>query len=94
MHSLARYSDLLDFEIIDFYDTKFSGNMGKTYKELQDIDTEKIVKNFDNIDWENDFDTVILGHVSLISKTLHRDFEKEIIDMCSKYGKNYFLVKI
>ena len=40
MHSLARFSDLLNFEILDFYDTKFSGNMGKGIRELQEIDSE------------------------------------------------------
>lgn len=93
MHSLARFSDLLNFEILDFYDTKFSGNMGKGIRELQQIDSDIIIKNYDNIDWNAEFDTIILGHVGIISRTLKRDFESEIIEKCRKYKKNLFSCK-
>lgn len=93
MHSLARFSDLLNFEIEDFYDTKFSGNVGKSVYELQNIESSRIIKSFDNINWNDDFDTVILGHVSLISKALGRDFEAEIIEKCQCYKKNLFSCK-
>ena len=49
-----------------------------------------IVQNIDNLNWNTDFDTVILGHNSLISKAVGRDFEDEIIQKCEYYNKKLF----
>ena len=91
MHSLARFRDLLVFDIYGIYDTKYSGNVGKSMAELQGIeDYEIFVKDINEVDWEDDFDTVILGHTSTISKAVGKDYEKDIIDKCIKYGKQLF----
>ncbi|MDD6261770.1 MAG: S8 family serine peptidase [Clostridiales bacterium] len=93
MHSLARFEDLLGFDVYGFYDTKFSGQVGRTVSELQQISCPKhdfIVQNIDKLDWNADFDTIILGHTSLLSKATRRNFEEEIISKCQKYGKKLF----
>ena len=93
MHSLARYENMLDFSIAGFYDTKFSGHVGvpiHTLQKIDNIDDSKKVLNIDKLDWSSDFDTVILGHTSLISKAIGRDFETDIINKCEKYNKKLF----
>lgn len=92
MHSLARYEDMLDFKISGFYDTKFSGQVGMAVQELQKLDSSNVqkVQNIDKLDWNMDFDTVILGHNSLLSQTIGRDFEAEIIQKCEYYNKKLF----
>lgn len=93
MHSLARFEDLLGFEIYGFYDTKFSGQVGRTVSKLQNISCSKhdyIIQNIDKLDWDADFDTIILGHTTLLSKATRRNYEEEILSKCHKYGKKLF----
>ena len=92
MHSLARYEDMLQFQILGFYDTKYSGQVGYSVNILQKTNSknEHIIQNIDKIDWGADFDTVILGHTSLISNAIGRDYEAEIISNCERYNKKLF----
>lgn len=91
MHSLARYEDLLSFEVLGYYDTKYSGQIEKKISDLQNIrDNEKIIHSYEKIDWEADFDTVILGHISEISHAVGFDFEEYIVQKCLKYQKKLF----
>lgn len=93
MHSLARYEDLLDFEIFGFYDVKFSGQIGRDVSELQKIPDSKcehFVENIENLDWNSAFDTMILGHTTLLSKATGKNYEDMIISQCEKYGKKLF----
>ena len=90
VHSLARYKDLLQFDINDFYDVKYTGNVGKTLRELQGIDNQygqKRIKSIDTLDWEDDFDTIILGHVSQLSNLVGENYTSYIINNCIKYNK-------
>lgn len=62
MHSLIRFSHLLNFKIVGVYDCKFSANIGATTKRLMDDDVLDIkIGNINQVDW-NEFDTIILGH--------------------------------
>lgn len=63
IHSLIRYQDLLSFQIIDVYDTKFSARVGAYTNKLLGIFNVKNyrVKNIDDIDWDS-FDAIIVGH--------------------------------
>ncbi len=90
MHSLARYEDLLDFKIVDFYDTKYSYNVGKVISESID---NKIIKNILSLDWNSDFDTFILGHNSIISESIGIDIESYIVKKCIENNKNLFSCK-
>lgn len=93
MHSLARFDDLLRFDIYGFYDTKYSGQVGRSVSDLQKISYPKhdyIIQNIDKLDWNADFDTIILGHTSLLSKAVKKNYEEEIISKCKKYGKKLF----
>lgn len=90
MHSLARFSDMLDFKIHGFYDVKYSCQVGRSIYELQNIENHTIIKNIDTLNWDETFDTVILGHTNTLSQSLHRNLESEIIEKCIKHGKNLF----
>lgn len=91
IHSLARYRDLLSFEIAGYYDAKYNLNVGSEVGKL--IGTEEsigIIKNIDNLDWGDSFDTVICGHCIELSAYCKRDFLKEIRDSCQLYGKKLY----
>lgn len=93
MHSLARFNKLLNFEVANYYDVGCLGNVGKSVgnilsgtKNLSD----KMILNYDQIEWESNFDTVILGHTKDISSIIGRDLIKEVLDNCIKYKKNLY----
>lgn len=92
IHSIIRYSDLLIFDVIDVYDSKYLGNCGKSTSQLLHIDLQKdyVVKNIDTIEWRDDFDTIILGHLRELKELLGKDILKDIINKCIQYGKNIY----
>ena len=88
MHSIIKFRHLLDFTINDVYDLRISGNVGK---KLSKYNAEKItVKNIDHLDWNSNFDTIILGHTDKLQKLTKKDITKEIIEQCEKHQKNIF----
>lgn len=94
MHSLVRATDLLDFDIVGIYDTKYSGNIGMSvnrilknwnHSELQ------IVQNIRNIQLEK-FDTLILGHVDKLNQftQIQRDIA-QLVNLMVAEGKNIYV---
>lgn len=78
MHSLIRYSHLLDFEIVDIYDVKYSANVGANTSFLlndNSIQNHKI-KNINSIDWES-FDALIIGHIDRLSNLIDNQALRE-----------------
>ena len=69
MHSLIRYQNLLSFDVVDVYDSKYSTNIGATTDHLLKCKNKKdfLIKNIKDICWDN-FDTLILGHLDELSK--------------------------
>lgn len=92
MHSIARYQDLLTFELQGVYDTKYSGQIGLPVSKILrgTVENDHIVQNFDNLDWEGDFDAVVLGHVDLISETMGTDLLAQVIELCIEHRKNIY----
>lgn len=93
MHSLIRYYEMLDFEIDGIYDTKYTGTVGATTthllkdKRLKDI----LVENVSEINWSNDFDTLILGHTDELSNlTFQVDIKQKILSDALRYNKNIY----
>lgn len=92
MHSLVRYSGMLDFEIASIYDSKFSGTVGSTAAHLmRDDKVPNIdIKSIEKIDWD-DFDTLILGHTDELSSLINKkDLRDRLISDAEKYHKNIF----
>ncbi len=87
IQNMLIFDHLLKFEIIDAYDTKYLQNVGK---EVSGKRKKYTIKNFENINWNSSFDTVILGHSKELSNSLHEDFIKYILDMAIRYKKNVY----
>lgn len=90
VHSLIRKSELLLPEILHVYDTKYSGIIGVAIEKICHIDTKLMVEDYLKIDWESDFDTVILGNLErkiFLEKT---DYLNYFLDKCAQYGKNIY----
>ena len=64
MHSLIRFSQLLDFDIVDIYDVKYSLKVHASTNVLlkENLTNNYIIKDINNIKWEN-IDTLIIGHL-------------------------------
>lgn len=91
MHSIARYEKDLKFEVVGYYDTKYSRNVGKSVSEISGgCATNEYIKDIETLDWESQFDTFILGHTSVISEVMGCNFEEQIIEKIKKYKKNIF----
>lgn len=90
MRVIAHNEDLLKFVIHNYFDLKYSRNVGKTTLGIENNEKTKIIYDFDALNWHEDFDTVILGHTSTMSNAIGRNLEFEIINMCKKFGKKLF----
>lgn len=83
LQALLRYKDLLTFQIAGVYDEKMLGNVGKEV-------FGEVVQSYDRINWNDDFDTIILScSVQLSSVTKHL-YMPEIVKLASKYNKNVY----
>jgi uncharacterized NAD-dependent epimerase/dehydratase family protein len=77
MHSIIRFSDLLDFEVVDVYDSKYSANVGSTTDHImKDSVPGFIIKNIDQINWDA-FDTLILGHLNELTDLINKGVLRE-----------------
>lgn len=91
MHSLIRFPELLEFELVDVYDLKYSANVGAYTNNILDIvsDRNYLIKNIYDIDWES-FDTFILGHMDeYIQVAKIPNFREKLIDEILKHKKIY-----
>lgn len=86
--SLLRFSGLLDFEITDVFDTKFSGNLGDTIQGL-DTNNSYLIKNIKDCAWTG-FDAFILGHTHELEYFSRENIRKNIIELCRDHGVNLF----
>lgn len=84
--------DLLHFEITGVFDVEQFGRIGRKVKEMSYgsniIDTE--LCSYKDINWESGFDTVILGHSTMLKKLLGIDFIDYFIEKCILYHKNIY----
>lgn len=93
MHSLIRFSELLDFEIIDVYDSKYSATVGMSTNKLMKSEecVNHTVRNISEIDW-NSFDTLIIGHIQKLSGLASLAVSKdELISEAIKNNKKIYM---
>ena len=64
IHSLIRFQDMLSFSIVDIYDIKYSGQIGRSVSDILRMESapNHIIKNIVDVDWDS-FDTLIVGHI-------------------------------
>lgn len=69
MHSLMSFSELTKINVIGIYDIKYSKVFNSKIKQLIPYtDSEICIKDYADIDWGDDFDTLILGHCGEINR--------------------------
>ncbi|NMA85344.1 MAG: S8 family serine peptidase [Epulopiscium sp.] len=81
MHSIVRFSDMLAFELVDVYETKYSGLISAHTDTLLKEKCSKnfAIRNINDIDW-NSFDTFILGHIDEYTSVLGQTgFKEELV---------------
>lgn len=90
--ALLGNKDLLDFEIVGVFDTRLSKNIGKRAEKV--VFGKSIVNNniqsIDEIDWNSEFDTVILGHVENVSKQYKFDFLEKFLKLSKEHNKSLY----
>lgn len=82
--AITRNQSELTFNLFGVYDSKYNINIGK------EIGTGIKILDIDRLDWHDNFDTVILGHVGELSHLTKTDYYKRIVENCKKYNKNLF----
>lgn len=83
IHSLIHNQDLLDFKITGIYDAARLGNVGRSIGDFK-------IKDWKEIEWETDFDTVIIGHLRLLSEIMKEDCMELLLAKCREYHKNVY----
>ena len=79
-------------EVTGYYDIKHKFLVGKKVCEvLKYTENSQVIENFENIDWNADFDTVICGHLGEINKIIKRNLLQEILVNGAKYKKRIYL---
>lgn len=92
VYTIARFENQLPFIVEDYYDLKYLGNVTRNVSDiLVNVQSSHTVKNIDRLDWNSDFDTLILGHTDMIEQLTKRSYAREMIDNCLKYHKNLYL---
>lgn len=89
VHSILRYEDMLSFKIVDYFDHHFLVKQNaidfSKYSPLN-----RTLKNWMDIDWNADFDTLIIGHVDKLSAATNQDILKILLEKCLMHNKNAF----
>jgi uncharacterized protein YhbP (UPF0306 family) len=91
MHALVKFLDILPFDIAEYFDLKYSPNIGKKVSEIvYDSNSDNIVKCIDYINWDNNFDTIIIGHLNKIMNFLGKESIEEIVTNCINHNKKLY----
>lgn len=91
MHSLIRFQHILSFEIKKVCDVKYTRNIGKAAErllEIDDLNDLHIIESYENLNWESDFDTFILGHIKEIEHRTSISYVVDIVNHCLKHNKD------
>lgn len=91
VYQLAGNEEMCSFEIAGYYTFRYDLNLNKSISEvLTYSENGKLIRDIDSVNWDDDFDTVIIGHCNDISKTLRKDITHEILGYASKHNKNVY----
>lgn len=92
IHSIIRFSDLLSFDLQAIYDTKYGGKLNQLASDFvgKDIARDYLIKDYKQINWKGDFDTVILGHTDLIREKTGEDYLATFLKQCIENDKQLY----
>lgn len=91
MHAVIRYVDLLEFDLVDVYDIKYTLHLGLSTNALLKINGSKDykIRNIEQLDYDS-FDVFVLGHTDkLFSVSEKEDMLKELV--CSLLKNDKFI---
>lgn len=89
MHSLIRFDEMLPFEIVGVFDTKYSGYVNSNTNDLLHINHNEgyMIQNLENINYES-FDTIVIGHTDRIENIKAiSNLVALLIEDCMRYNK-------
>jgi hypothetical protein len=89
MHSLVKFDYLLPFSIEGVFDTSKTGLVGRKIDTYRG-DGQYTIANWKDIEWEADFDTVVIGHTEDYNRITDEDWLKKTLELCSKYNKKVY----
>lgn len=87
IHSLARYKTMANFSITGFYDIKYIGNVGRKIGDVIGSLDDAIINNYLDIDWNDSFDTIVLGHIKELSNLINIDLMTYFVNFAIRYKK-------
>lgn len=93
VHALVRFMHKVPFVIDKFYDVKYFHNIGKTPEEVLRIDSIDLdpIESISNINWADDFDTIIISHVDFLERFLkNNDLIDGLIGEALANNKNIY----
>lgn len=82
-HVILRYQDMLTFELSGIYDERVTGLVGSSL-------FGRTIESYTDIDWEGDFDTIILSCINKLSRLTKKNYVDEIVEKARKYHKNIY----
>lgn len=91
---LARYSSRVSNKntIVGYFDNPFSLQKNvQVWNEIkQNLGNGPVhdLKSWRNINWEDEFESVILGHIQHLSDIVQKDFLRYFLEQCLRYRKN------
>lgn len=89
--SIAKFENMLPFEIVDYFDFDLSFNKNFRISDLYPhIKNNKILHGYSDINWMSDFDLVICGHCKEYANIINADILGEIIRKCKCFGKKIY----
>jgi uncharacterized NAD-dependent epimerase/dehydratase family protein len=88
---IAGNEEMCDFEIVGYYSFRYDFNLNKRISDvLTYSENEKFIKDIMDVDWGDDFDTVILGHCNDVSKSLRKDVIDELLSCAKRNNKKVY----
>ncbi len=90
VHALARFENLLTFQMVAYYSVRVMGNVGKELAEcVRGCTSDKTIRDIQEINWE-EIDTLIIGHTDACSKITHVNYKKELLEEAKKRKVNVY----
>ena len=79
MHSVIRFSDMLQFQLAGILDVRQLGRVGQyVSKVIGPVPRDMLIFDVDRMQWDT-FDGVVLGHYRALSQVLHEDVGRKIL---------------
>lgn len=89
-HAFLRFSDLLSFEIVAYYDVKRSGKVGRKLSSyFEGASDNVIIMDIEEVDFTG-IDTLILGHLDELIYATKKNYREELINKAIQFGVNIY----